>query len=241
MKNISKKLIAGFATFGLTALLLTSLTGCEQLGSGGTTRVIDSEEDLANDQEKLSYALGLYFGEQSQIFENLDMDLITIGLQDAYNKKEGIIFDQQKIGEIIISNQQQSLNEQQDKSATETKEFLDQNALDEDFTLLDNGIRYKIIEEGNGTIPKASDEVEVHYEGTLISGEVFDSSIQRNQTAVFPVQGVIQGWQEILQVMPVGSTWEVVIPPELAYGEQGNSRIPPNSVLIFTINLIDIK
>ncbi len=235
MKHISKKLLWGVTTFGMATVLLV---GCDSLGSSPD---INSEEDLKDDKEKLSYALGLYFGSQSAIFEELDLELIAAGIEDAYNEKEGIIFDQEQIGEIIISSQQQSLNEQNEKATAESEAFLNENAQDERFTILDSGIRYRVIEEGTGDIPTASDEVEVHYQGTLISGEVFDSSIERNQTAVFPVEGVIQGWQEILQLMPTGSNWEVVIPPELAYGEQGNSRIPPNSVLIFTINLIDIK
>ena len=107
-------------------------------------------------------------------------------------------------------------------------------------TSLDNGIQYRILSEGTGPKPKSTDTIEVHYEGTLVSGEIFDSSYQRNETAVFPLQGVIQGWQEILPLMPTGSVWEVVIPPELAYGEQGSGRIGPHAVLIFKIELIAI-
>ena len=242
MKDKNKTVMTYLTRFGMATLAIALIVGCDSNGgSTSSVRVIDTEDDLDGDKERLSYALGLYFGSQSVIFEDLDVGLIASGIKDGYNEKEGVIFDQQTIGEIIISSQQQAVNEQKDKSSVASKEFLAENAKDERFTILDSGVRYRVIEEGTGAIPEASDEVEVHYEGTLISGEVFDSSIQRNQTATFPVLGVIEGWQEALQLMPVGSTWEVVIPSELAYGEQGNSRIGPNEVLIFQINLIDIK
>ena len=222
------------------ALAASVFGGCSS-GVENVERQISSEEDLTSEEEKLSYALGLFFGTQAKIFEDLDLELLTTGIRDSYSEKENIIYNDQQVGEIIISNQQKTIENQATESATKAEEFLADNAEDESFTILDSGVRYKILEEGKGPKPQATDTVEVHYRGTLINGEEFDSSYQRNQTAVFPVNGVISGWQEALQLMPVGSTWEVIIPPDLAYGERGTGRIGPNEVLIFQINLIDIK
>jgi FKBP-type peptidyl-prolyl cis-trans isomerase FklB len=103
-------------------------------------------------------------------------------------------------------------------------------------------MQYEILKEGNGEKPKATDQVTVHYHGTLIDGTVFDSSVKRGQPATFPLNGVIKGWTEIVQMMPVGSKWKVVIPPELAYGENGaGGAIGPNETLVFEIELISIK
>lgn len=225
---------------GVCAVLLSVaiITGC---GGSTTTKQVDNEEDLTTDNEKLSYALGLFFGTQAKIFNDLDMELLVAGLRDSYTEKENVIYNEKQIGEIIISNQQQALQNRAEDSAVKTEEFLNENAQDERFTILESGLRYRIITEADGPKPKESDTVEVHYRGTLTNGEEFDSSYQRNQTAVFPVNGVIVGWQEALQIMPVGSTWEIVIPPELAYGERGNGGIGPNEVLIFELNLIGIK
>ena len=106
---------------------------------------------------------------------------------------------------------------------------------------LQSGLQYKVITEGKGKSPKASDTVTVNYAGTLIDGTEFDSSYKRGQPATFPVGGVIKGWTEALQLMKEGSKWQLVIPADLAYGEQGRPGIPPNAVLIFEVELVSIK
>ena len=202
---------------------------------------IEQESDLASDQQRLSYALGAYFGEQLVLFDNLDLDVFFIGLQHAYANETQVVLSERQIGQIIVEGQQTAIASAGEQALEEGNAFLEENAKTEDVVVLDNGIQYQILTEGQGAKPKVTDMVEVHYEGRLVNGEVFDSSYTRNETAVFPLEGVIAGWQEILPLMPTGSIWQVAIPPDLAYGERGSGRIGPNAVLIFKIELIDIK
>lgn len=119
--------------------------------------------------------------------------------------------------------------------------FLAANGERAEVTTLPSGLQYEVLTQGTGRKPKATDKVRCHYHGTLIDGTVFDSSVQRNQPAVFPVNGVIQGWVEALQLMAVGSKWKLFIPYNLAYGERGaGESIPPYSTLIFEVELLDI-
>ena len=127
------------------------------------------------------------------------------------------------------------------KKQAESKAYMAENAKKDGVVTTDSGLQYEILEEGDGATPKATDKVIAHYEGTLIDGTVFDSSIQRGEPATFPVNGVIQGWQEVLQMMKEGGKWRVVIPGNLAYGPQGaGEMIGPNETLIFDIELIAI-
>ena len=120
--------------------------------------------------------------------------------------------------------------------------FLAANAKKDGVTTTTSGLQYKVLKSGTGASPKATDQVKVDYTGTTIDGKVFDSSVQRGQPAVFPVNAVIPGWVEALQMMKVGDKWQLVIPAKLAYGEQSPSpAIPPNSVLIFEVELLDIE
>ena len=127
------------------------------------------------------------------------------------------------------------------KKQAESKAYMEENAKKDGVVTTDSGLQYEIIEAGDGATPTASDRVIAHYEGTLLDGTVFDSSIQRGEPATFPVNGVIQGWQEALQMMKEGAKWRVVIPGNLAYGPQGaGEMIGPNETLIFDIELIAI-
>lgn len=201
---------------------------------------IKTKADFANEQQELSYALGVLFGRQIKLFKNLDQEILMFGLNQGY-KGEEVIFTDIELSEILVAQQQLALREASQSALAAAKSFLEENAKKEGVVSLDSGIQYKVLAEGTGNKPKLEDTIEVHYKGSLINGEVFDSSYDRNQTAVFPIDGVIQGWQEIIPLMPVGSRWEVVIPPELAYGEQGAGRIGPNEVLVFEIHLLDIQ
>jgi FKBP-type peptidyl-prolyl cis-trans isomerase len=120
------------------------------------------------------------------------------------------------------------------------KVFLSQNKENEGVVTLESGLQYKILKEGNGTSPLEDDEVEVHYHGTLLDGQVFDSSVQRDEPAKFNVSGVIKGWTETLQLMKVGDKWKVFIPSDLAYAENGNNSIGPNETLTFEVELLGI-
>jgi len=131
---------------------------------------------------------------------------------------------------------------QAQKAKLEGDQFLLKNKSKPGVVTLDNGLQYRVIEAGSGVKPTASNSVVAHYSGTLVNGTEFDSSYKRGQPATFPVNGVIQGWQQILPMMATGSTWEVFIPSNLAYGERGaGGSIGPNETLIFKIELIEVK
>jgi len=127
------------------------------------------------------------------------------------------------------------------KNIASAAAFLVQNKTRPGVTTTASGLQYEIVSRGKGPKPKASDTVEVHYHGTLVDGTVFDSSIERGQPETFPVGGVIKGWTEALQLMSVGDKWKLYIPPDLGYGPRPNGKIPPNSVLIFDVQLLGIK
>ena len=142
----------------------------------------------------------------------------------------------------ILQDYFNKLHNERGKAAKEAGEqFLNDNKSKEGVVTLESGLQYKVISTGNGAIPKSSDTVKCHYEGRLINGAVFDSSIRRGEPAEFPVNGVIAGWVEALQLMPVGSKWQLYIPSDLAYGPHGAGQaIGPNETLIFDIELLDI-
>lgn len=142
----------------------------------------------------------------------------------------------------ILQDYFNKLQNERGKAAKEAGEqFLKDNKSKEGVVTLESGLQYKVISTGNGAIPKSSDTVKCHYEGRLINGAVFDSSIRRGEPAEFPVNGVIAGWVEALQLMPVGSKWQLYIPSDLAYGPHGAGQaIGPNETLIFDIELLDI-
>ena len=134
------------------------------------------------------------------------------------------------------------MNQPADENRQQGEAFLATNAQVEGVVTLPSGLQYKIIREGTGKQPTASDTVTVHYRGTLIDGAEFDSSYSRGQPATFPVNGVIQGWVEALQLMKEGAKWQLFIPPELAYGERGAGRdIGPNATLIFDVELLTVN
>lgn len=192
--------------------------------------------------EKISYALGLSLGNnllQSGI-ENLDYKKLAKGIQDVLEQNKPEISYQE--AQAVINDFFQALQEKAvEKNLEEGKKFLDANAKRGEVVTLPSGLQYEIITKGNGAIPKASDTVKVHYEGTLIGGDVFDSSVRRGEPATFGVTQVIPGWVEALQLMPVGSKWKLYIPSDLAYGAQGAGQaIGPHTTLIFDVELLDI-
>ncbi len=140
-----------------------------------------------------------------------------------------------------MAAQQKVLKEKAEKNLAESKVFLEENKKKEGIKTLPSGLEYKVLAEGSGKTPKATDAVTVHYRGTLINGAEFDSSYKRGQPASFQVDRVIRGWMEALQLMKEGSKWQLFIPPELGYGERDMGLIPPNSTLIFEVELISVK
>lgn len=191
---------------------------------------------------KVSYALGLSIGQNFQAsgFENIDGADFLEGMQSVLEHREAkMTIDEAKtiLNEYFVEVQKNAVR--LNKEAGE--EFLKINGHKAGVTTLPSGLQYEIITEGKGDKPKITDTVRCHYHGTLINGVVFDSSMDRGEPAEFPLQGVIKGWTEILQLMPVGSKWKVTIPSDLAYGDRGaGQHIQPGSTLIFIIELLAI-
>jgi FKBP-type peptidyl-prolyl cis-trans isomerase FklB len=195
-------------------------------------------------KDKVSYAVGLSIAEslKSQQLGGLDLDLLKDGIQDIFEQRELKINPQEANGLI-----QSYLEEANSAAFGENKEkgiaFLEENKNKEGVSITASGLQYEIIQEGSGNKPSATDNVTVHYHGTLIDGTVFDSSIERGTPASFGVNQVIPGWTEALQLMSVGAKFKLYIPQELAYGANPHpgGPIQPYSALIFDVELIEIK
>ena len=204
-------------------------------------------QNLKNDVDSISYALGVMFG------KNLQANIQSGGFQvnnDIFLQTIRKVFQNETLdmtpeqANMFVNAQYMKLQQLKfEKNLLEGRAFLNQNRTVPGVVTLPSGLQYKVITMGTGDKPAATDKVTVHYHGTLLNGTVFDSSVQRNQTIEFPVNGVIAGWTEALQLMPVGSKWILYIPSELAYGERQmqGSIIEPNSVLIFEVELISIN
>ena len=205
--------------------------------------------ELKDQKDKESYSLGYQFG-QNLKFQALDinLDVYASGIKDALGGKEPKMSQEEirtTISELqkrITAERQKELKEKGTKNLAESKKFLAENQKKEGIKTLPSGLQYKVLTEGTGKTPKETDNVTVNYKGTLIDGTEFDSSYKRGQPASFQVNGVIKGWTEALQLMKEGAKWQLVIPPGLGYGERGaGSQIPPNSTLIFEVELISVK
>jgi FKBP-type peptidyl-prolyl cis-trans isomerase FklB len=204
---------------------------------------------LKTSKDKFSYALGMKMGANLHRQEvPVDPNILARGLKDALTGAKTLLTDDQAQA-AIVEVQNDLRKKQQDKmqveGAANKKEgdaFLAANKGKEGVVTLPSGLQYKILKEGTGPKPTATDSVVCNYRGTLINGTEFDSSYKRGQPATFPVTGVIKGWTEALQLMPVGSKWQLFIPADLAYGERGPSpEIGANSTLIFEVELLSIE
>jgi len=201
-----------------------------------------SEQKENKRLEDFSYALGLSIASnliQSGV-KTVDPVNFMNAIEDAFTGKQPKLSVQQA-NQIL----QDFMSEQQSGDAAQNLEeglkFLAENQNDPKVTETASGLQYKVLVEGDGEKPSPTDEVRCHYHGTLIDGTVFDSSVQRGEPATFPVNGVIQGWVEALQMMSVGSKWRLFVPSDLAYGERGaGGSIGPNSTLIFDVELLEI-
>jgi FKBP-type peptidyl-prolyl cis-trans isomerase len=215
---------------------------------GGNAPAEKKELALTSEIQKVSYGLGLNVGQnlQAQGIE-LDAQAFTTGLDDALKKAEPRL-KQEEIMKAMQDFQQQQMAKRKaerdasaEKNKTEAAAFFAENGKKEGVVTTASGLQYKVITEGKGPKPTADDTVEVNYAGTFLNGEEFDSSYKRGKPVTFAVKGVVPGWTEVLQLMPVGSKWEVALPSDLAYGPGGTGRIGPNAALKFTIELLGIK
>lgn len=205
------------------------------------------QPDLKNNHDSLNYFLGLSMGHSLVTTPwEMDLELVLTGIthaatsQTAYDRETSTNTFQQLLA--TLTQQQATV---MDSAALENLEngraFLAENATREGVITTESGLQYEVIIQGDGPKPTTISMVFVHYEGSLIDGTVFDSSYEREEPLSFPIGGVIQGWTEGLQLMPVGSTYKLYIPSELAYGSRDNGPIPANSVLIFKVELLGIE
>ncbi len=204
-----------------------------------------AEVKLENQKQKASYGVGMNVGKsfKSDLID-LDLEAFMTGFKDGLAGKESSVSaqDMEKAMAELRADVTKRTDERKETNKKAGEDFLAKNKTAKDVKTLESGVQYVVEKEGTGPMPKATDTVKVHYRGTLLDGTEFDSSIKRNEPAVFPVGGVIRGWTEALQKMKVGSKWKVFIPSDLAYGDQGQAPvIPPASVLIFDIELLGIE
>jgi FKBP-type peptidyl-prolyl cis-trans isomerase FklB len=213
----------------------------------GTLDAADSS--LKTSKEKVSYTIGAQIGaDMKRQAVDIDPDVLAKGVKDGFRGSKMLLTDQE-MREAFTGLQRQMAAKQAEhmrviggKNKQEGAAFLAENNKKEGVKVTPSGLQYKIIKEGTGKMPKAEDTVTVNYRGTLIDGAEFDSSYKRGEPATFPVKGVIKGWTEALQLMKVGSKWQLFIPSDLAYGDRGAGRdIGPNSTLIFEVELLGVK
>lgn len=201
-------------------------------------------QNIQTDEQRVSYGIGRQMGDQllSSNIPDLTVELVLAGLRDAYTQQPSQVDENDMQAAFqTLQGKMQALAEESARAAGKAGiEFLERNGAREGVVTLASGLQYEVISEGDGATPTASSTVRTHYEGTLISGEVFDSSYKRGQPAEFPVGGVIAGWTEALQLMKEGAKWRLYIPSNLAYGERAAGSIPPHSTLIFDIELIKV-
>lgn len=229
--NCAKYLFTGVFIIGL----LVSVCGAEE------------KQKLNDRKDKESYSLGYQFGEslKNQGLE-INFEIYAAAIRDALVGKKPLL-SQEEIRVTIVELQkrvaaakQKEKKDISEKNLAEGKAFLEENRKKEGVKVLPSGLQYKVLTEGSGKTPAATDTVTVHYRGTLINGTEFDSSWKRGKPATFKVTGVIKGWTEALQLMKEGAKWQLFIPPEMAYREGDNPRIGPNSLLIFEVELISV-
>jgi FKBP-type peptidyl-prolyl cis-trans isomerase FklB len=216
----------------------------------GQTTAEQSQSNPAfkTEKDKVSYAIGMNVGKNLQR-QSIDVDpaILMKGLQDTLSGKT--LLTEAEAQAVLMQLQADMRKKQEEKmqqageaNQKEGEAFLAANKAKAGVVTLPSGLQYKILQEGTGPKPSATDTVVCNYRGTLVNGTEFDSSYKRGQAATFPVNGVIKGWTEALQLMPVGSKWQLVIPAELAYGQRGaGPDIGPNATLIFEVELLSIK
>ena len=204
----------------------------------------EKSPQLKDQKDKFSYSIGLNIG-SNLTRQNVPVnpDLIAAGIKDSIAGKPQLTPDQVK--EVMAGFEKDMEQKQKaaaEKNTSEGTKFLEENKKKEGVKTTASGLQYKTIKEGTGAAPKATDTVTVNYRGTLINGTEFDSSYKRGEPATFPVNGVIKGWTEALQLMKAGSKYQLFIPPNLAYGERAvGPDISPNSTLIFDVELLSVK
>ncbi|MFT4615273.1 MAG: FKBP-type peptidyl-prolyl cis-trans isomerase FklB [Bacteroidia bacterium] len=202
-------------------------------------------EEYTSVEQRVSYGIGRQMGDQlaQNSFEGVDPEAVASGVKAALLGEPSVVEEKlMRAAFEEIEKRMQAVQEEQAKTgAAEGETFLAENARRDDITVTDSGLQYEVLATGDGEKPSLNTTVRTHYHGTLIDGTIFDSSVTRGEPAEFPVSGVIGGWTEALQLMPVGSKWKLYVPYHLAYGENGaGGAIGPYAALIFEVELLAI-
>ncbi len=199
------------------------------------------------EKDKISYIIGMNMGNRfKKDAIDVNTDMLMKGFKDALSGAKPMLSDEEITSAMTLFQQEMMAKQaeklkvigEKNKKAGET--FLADNKKKDGVVTLKSGLQYKIITEGTGKMPKETETVTTHYRGSLVDGTEFDSSYKRGEPVTFPVNGVIAGWTEALQLMKAGSKWQLFIPPDLGYGENGPEPIGPNSTLIFDVELISV-
>lgn len=215
-------------TLGMSLLLLAGCTGSKP----------------KTPAEQLSYTIGAQFGKSIKAQNvQVEMKYVQMGIEDALKKDKLVLTDEEMRAAIMgmSEKRQKDMAEAAKGNKAKAEEYLAKNKTADGVKTTASGLQYKMLKEGEGKSPSVEDTVSVHYKGTLADGTEFDSSFKNNQPAEFPLKGIIPGWTEGLLLMKKGGKAMFYIPPELGYGERQRQMIPPNSVLIFEVELLDIK
>ena len=204
-------------------------------------------QDLESDKGKLSYAVGWDIGEDIQRRgAEFDVETVIAAIRDSAAGKDPQVPTEEMVA--MLTELQQKVRQEQaeafqklaDDNQAAADDFLEANKAKTGIVVLPSGVQYRIIEEGEGSRPGMEDTVKVHYRGSKINGHEFDSSFARGVPEEFPVNTVLRGWQEVLPLMKTGATWQIFVPPELAFGARGNPPVGPNEALMFDLKLVEI-
>ena len=234
------------ATLSSSALLMSacSTNNSNQTAPAAAVSVTEQSTDI----EKVGYSLGYMMAEgNKETVNDLNLDTFERGFRDGYEGKKAALTEEQ-MQKVLMDYQQKKEKEMLSNMKTKAEDnkkagaaYLAKHGKEAGVKVTPSGLQYKVLKEGTGKSPKATDIVKVNYEGKLLDGTVFDSSYERGEPVEFPLNQVIAGWTEGVQLMKEGAKYEFVIPADLAYGETGNQGIDPNSTLIFTVELLQVN
>jgi FKBP-type peptidyl-prolyl cis-trans isomerase FklB len=231
----------------IAAVGVLAVTGCGQTARDGgqAEEQASGDQAVTGDKAQASYSIGYQFADnvKRQLEDSIDTDAFVAGVRDRLEGAEMRVSeaDAERALGALMTSRQAAADAQALQNLEAGLEFLEENAQREGVTVLPSGLQYEVIEAGEGAKPGPTDTVTTHYEGRLIDGTVFDSSYERGEPASFPLNRVIPGWTEALQLMPTGAKWRLYVPAGLAYGERPAGQIPPNSTLIFDVELLDVE
>jgi FKBP-type peptidyl-prolyl cis-trans isomerase FklB len=228
--------------FFITLLSLSLATLCVAQKKNKKSKSMTTEKKL-NTIDSLSYSLGVSIGKnlKAQGLDSLNTEMIGQAFSDVF-KNVPLLIAPEKAEQLLTEYFTNLQKVKFEKNIKEGQQFLEENKKKPGVVTTESGLQYLVIKEGTGEMPKATDKVSTHYHGTLIDGTVFDSSVERGQPVSFPVNQVIPGWTEALQLMKTGSKWKLFIPSNLGYGERGSGpKIGPNSTLVFEVELLAIE